>query len=287
VSGEKKKREIKEEKMKKLLVLLVGVGLIMFLASGNNFAQEEGKTTDQGVEKVDQKAVETKAETTTQDADADKKAEETQTETPGQDAGAEKEAEETPAETTAKDVDTITRGIIFPWYPHWLTGVLCVLMGIVGALTTMFSLIGGAVPGTAGYLPLKTRMAMVAEWEKILDGLLQKTPRDTEEIKAVGMETNSLRDDVRKSQRGQYKQALVQYVFLGGAFAAMLSTNLLQALVIGAGWTAYLGSIGLKKDFADRKAKKDETIKELKEKVSPKEKEDRVLIMDIQRSLSL
>ena len=49
---------------------------------------------------------------------------------------------------------------------------------------------------------------------------------------------------------------------LGAFFATLLARDILQALVIGAGWTTLLGTLGLKKDYADRKSTKDAALKQ-------------------------
>ncbi|HEY6723642.1 MAG TPA: hypothetical protein VI197_06395 [Polyangiaceae bacterium] len=43
----------------------------------------------------------------------------------------------------------------------------------------------------------------------------------------------------------------------------MLARDLLQAIVIGAGWTAFLGAVGLKSEYARRKEKKDDVSNKL------------------------
>ena len=161
---------------------------------------------------------------------------------------------------------------LFTWAtgpsPDWGRGVLYALLGLVGALITVFSLIGGAIPGTAGYMRIEAGMKRVEDREKILDKLIEDPKRKPEEIEAIEAATNNLRDDIRKDRRHQFALAAGLYAVLGAFSAAMLAQDLLQSLVIGAGWTAFLGAMGLKKDYADRKSVKDQTTEKLENALS-------------------
>jgi hypothetical protein len=166
---------------------------------------------------------------------------------------------------------------LFPWYvdsesPDWVTGVLYALLGLVGALITVFGLIGSAIPGTAGFANIEAGMKRVEEREKILDKLIKDSERNPEEIKAVEIATNNLRDDLREDRRRQFGLAAGLYTVLGAFFAAMLARDLLQAILIGAGWTASFGALGLKKDYAQRKIIKDEATERLESAVEQAKK---------------
>jgi hypothetical protein len=107
---------------------------------------------------------------------------------------------------------------------------------------TVFGLIGGAVPGTAGFVRIEAGMKRVEEREKILDKLIKDPNRKPEEIQAVELATNNLRDDMRNDRWRQFTLAAFLYALLGAFFAALIVRDLLQALAIGAGWTALLGA---------------------------------------------
>lgn len=161
---------------------------------------------------------------------------------------------------------------LFKWAtgtsPDWVRGALYAGLGLVGALVTVFSLIGGAIPGTAGFMRIEAGMKRVEEREKILDKLIKDPHRKPEEIKAVEIAANNLRDDIRVDRRRQFVLAAGLYALLGAFFAMLLAQDLLQALVIGAGWTASLGALGLKKDYAERKTIKDQTTEKLESALS-------------------
>lgn len=161
---------------------------------------------------------------------------------------------------------------LFTWLasapPDWVRGILYSALGLVGALVVVFTLVGGAVPGTAGFARIEGDLKRVEEREKILDDLLKAPVKNPEEITAVEVATNNLRDDVAGDRRRQFALAAAIYTVLGAFFAAMLARDVLQALVIGAGWTSYLGALGLKKDYAERKSVKDEVTARLENIVS-------------------
>ena len=161
---------------------------------------------------------------------------------------------------------------LFTWLasapPDWIRGILYAALGLVGALIVVFTLVGGAVPGTAGFVRIEADLKRVEEREKILDDLLKAAVKNPAEIAAVEVATNNLRDDVTADRRRQFALAAAIYTVLGAFFAAMLARDVLQALVIGAGWTSYLGALGLKKDYAERKSFKDEVTARLESIVS-------------------
>jgi hypothetical protein len=176
-----------------------------------------------------------------------------------------------PAPTPVTYSDRIEVVNLFTWAtgpsPKWGVGALYAFLGLIGALVTVFGLIGGAVPGTAGFVRIEAGMRRVEEREKILDKLIKDPKRNPEEIKAVEIAANNLRDDMRDDRRRQFTSAAALYALLGAFFAALLARDLIQALVIGAGWTACLGALGLKKDYAERKSMKDQTTEKLTEKL--------------------
>jgi hypothetical protein len=55
-----------------------------------------------------------------------------------------------------------------------------------------------------------------------------------------------LADDLSKEMWRQYAVAIVLYAVLGAFFTAALAQDVLQALVIGAGWTGLLGTLNLR-----------------------------------------
>jgi len=173
----------------------------------------------------------------------------------------------------ASPASSITVANLFVWAKSspiaWGTGGLYAALGIVGSMVTVFSLIGGAIPGTSGFAKIEADMKRVEEREKIIDKLIRAENKDPEVISAIEKATDNLRDDLRSDMRQQFALAATLYVVLGAFFAAALAQDLLQALVIGAGWTAYLGAFGLKRDYAERKSIKDKATEELEAALPP------------------
>lgn len=178
----------------------------------------------------------------------------------------------TSAMTVAQDTGSGEEASIFNWLtgdsPDWSTGILYGIMGFVGALVTVFGLIGGAVPGTAGFVRIEANLKRLEEREKILDELIKNPPENPEVLKAVESATNNLRDDLRVDRWRQFMLATVLYAFLGAFFASLLAKGFIQAMVVGAGWTGFIGALGLKRDYAERKLLKDETTKKLETALS-------------------
>lgn len=145
---------------------------------------------------------------------------------------------------------------------NWEKGILLTVLGLVGAMVTTFGLIGGAVPGTAGQAKIDLDTQRLERWSERLETLVQETPPSPEAIRAVEQSVNNLRDDLGAERWRQFAIASFLYLFLGATFAAIFASDLLQALLIGAGWTGIAGSLGLKRDYAERKAVKDEAIRE-------------------------
>lgn len=145
----------------------------------------------------------------------------------------------------------------------WSTGLLYALLGVVGAMTTIFGFIGGAIPGTAGKAKIDKQQAELDKCMERLDALINSPNIDADAINAVQNIASNLRDYIRSEQWKQFRVAMILYAFLGAMFATILADSYLQALIIGAGWTAVIGTLGLKKDYQERKDEKDELNKKL------------------------
>ncbi|MGD2249299.1 MAG: hypothetical protein PVF58_12905 [Candidatus Methanofastidiosia archaeon] len=170
---------------------------------------------------------------------------------------------------------------LFTWAmsdpPNWMTGIIYALLGMMGSLVTIFSLIGGVIPGTTGQTKIKKGEERLEKWHQKLDELFESSSLNAEAIKYIECAANNLRDDIRAEKRYQFRLAAFIYVVLGAFFSILLAQDMLQALVIGAGWTGFIGTIGLKNDYKERKSYKDAfldmqklEIEELKEKLENK-----------------
>jgi hypothetical protein len=165
----------------------------------------------------------------------------------------------------------ITVADLFQWAtespPDWGEGLWFAGLGLVGALVILFTLVGGAVPGTAGAAQIDADQAVLRRLSQRLDQLVTANPPNAPAIDAVRATVNEHRDDLTKERWRQFAIAGILYALLGAFFASALAKDILQALVLGATWTGLIGSLGLKKDYEVRKEIKDETIQKLEAKV--------------------
>lgn len=147
--------------------------------------------------------------------------------------------------------------------PDWNRGILYAVLGVVGALVILFTLIGGAIPGTAGKAKIDEGEETLKDWTDQLTREMKKAPPDPAAIEKKNRAVDDLRDDLWKERWKQFSLAAIFYTVLGSFFATMFAQDLLQALLIGAGWTGIAGSLGLKGDFAYRKSRKDDLLEEV------------------------
>lgn len=175
------------------------------------------------------------------------------------------------AQDAGQEDDEVTVADLFSWYssddPQWSTGGFYAALGLVGAIFVAFGLIGGAVPGTAGQANIERDEARVERMNKQLESLISGSNTDPARLAATEAAVDRWRDDVRSERWRQYTVACILYAILGAFFASMLAKDILQALVIGAGWTGVLGSLGLRSDYAQRKSTKDDALERVVEQL--------------------
>ncbi len=143
----------------------------------------------------------------------------------------------------------------------WALGGVLFGFGFIGALVTIFSLVGGAVPGVAGQAAIDAGLARLDALSHRLDELIERNPPDAEQITAVEGSVDSLRTYLGKERWRQFLVGATLYALLGGIVSALIAQDILQALVIGAGWTGFLGTLGLRKDRDVRAHDRDREIR--------------------------
>jgi hypothetical protein len=186
--------------------------------------------------------------------------------------------------TAADDQTGIPTKIVvsdmFTWLytspPNFVVGAIYLILGFIGALAAIFGLVGDAIPGTNGKALLEVRSKRLEAEEQVLDLMIKDPNVKPEKLTAINDAVNTIRDDLNQDKRRQFNQAAIIYLILGAFFAAMLATNMLQAIVIGFGWTAVIGVLGLNSDNSYRKSQKDEAIDDLE-----KEKAELVKNQDV------
>jgi hypothetical protein len=147
----------------------------------------------------------------------------------------------------------------------WSTGALLALFGFAGALFVVFTLIGGAVPGTAGQADIEAETRKVGLLSDQLSQAAQANPRRPDEIRALNEVVDRARSALSRERWRQFALASSLYVLLGAFVAAVIANDLLQALAIGAGWTGIVGSLGLKRDYSARSDTKDSALSALEQ----------------------
>lgn len=155
---------------------------------------------------------------------------------------------------------------ITPEAINWSLGALLAAGGLVGALATTFSLIGGAIPGTVGTARIDKDAEQLERFSRRLEELVsdrQHPPQHAELLDKVASTVDTLRRYLSRERWRQFILASILYTVLGAAFASALAQDLLQAFVIGAGWTGLIGSFGLRTDYGERKDQKDVALNEV------------------------
>jgi hypothetical protein len=171
----------------------------------------------------------------------------------------------------AQEGTPVEVGDLFKWATEppvdWVEGLLFAGIGLAGALVILFTLVGGAVPGTAGQAQIDADYAVLQRLTKRLEDLINAEPPNSAVVTAVAGMVNEYRDDLSKERWRQFAIAGILYAVMGAFFASALAKDILQAFVLGATWTGLIGSLGLKRDYQVRKEIKDEAIKRLETKV--------------------
>lgn len=187
------------------------------------------------------------------------------------------EQPQTPEPTQSPESPDIKTVQLFTWAasdpPQWYLGILYAFLGLIGSLVTIYSLIGASLPGTAGQVRIDVNENRLENMSKRLEELVEESPPETEAIKEIGTVVNDLRKDLWKERWRQFGIAAILYALVGASFSVLLAQDLLQALVIGAGWTGLLGTLGLKKDYEERKNVKDAGLEEALTRIKELEKE--------------
>lgn len=134
------------------------------------------------------------------------------------------------------------------WQNDWKSGIALGLTGLIGALITMYFLIGGTIPGTEGAKYLRSAEARLTAYYDTLDVLMRNAGRGNAELlEKVAGAINDLRDDIRKEKMAQYWTAFAVFILAGAGFALLFADTLLDALLMGGGWSGFLGAVSLRK----------------------------------------
>lgn len=142
--------------------------------------------------------------------------------------------------------------------PDWGRGALYAVLGLFGAVVTVYGVIGGFIPTAAGekleadYKKLETKSKELAE----LRARALKDPGsvDAALITAFAEDEDRARDDLDRKRQRLFRNWAIAYVLLGMFFALLLAQDMLQALMLGAGWTSVIAALGLTREHKKDKA---------------------------------
>jgi hypothetical protein len=166
--------------------------------------------------------------------------------------------------------------VLFYWYPDdWGEGGLFFLLGLAGALVTVYLFVGEMLPAMGGRAEYeRTRVALdyfVERRNEIIrlrDDVLQGRKEVGKPLTDVAQRQaerqlhltalNELSDDLQKvtellegrlrSERWRlFAVGFPIYLVLGGFFAAAFAQSFLEAVIIGFGWTIVADRLGMKR----------------------------------------
>jgi hypothetical protein len=192
------------------------------------------------------------------------------------------------------NVLNVTNVDILQWFPDDpSSGLLFFILGFFGALVTVYFYVGEFLPMMGGLTRIKELRLDVTElksriselrskWDtelKVLDKLVdqydmkgidtsilekkidaQKTKIHEIESRVGKLEDDSLKKEkiVNSERRSIMTTGLIIYLILGGFFATLLSKDVLQAVIIGAGWTTFASTLGLKRQEEQASKRREE-----------------------------
>jgi hypothetical protein len=194
-----------------------------------------------------------------------------------------------PTDADGED-DGVTNDVLFPWVEkggfsqNWWQGLGYALLGLLGAMVTIYLFLGESLPsmgGKADYDALRVELEDFKERrEKNLRAREEFARDESDEISAERRRTQDalaveydttisrLEAQLVKERWALYLMGFPIYLLLGGAFAVLLATNALQAILIGFGWTALADRMGLKREIATKQEAKDKELAKLNEDIS-------------------
>jgi hypothetical protein len=186
----------------------------------------------------------------------------------------------------------LTETPVFPWLArpggfaaNWTTGLGHFVLGVVGALITVYLFLGEFLPSMGGKTlyeltrqelddQKKRRDAAVIDREKLGQALSGRDKLPADEAAAIDVRLRAseglllgfdrhIRRLEREAGRERWRLFLLgfpMYVVLGGFFATAFALNTIQAVLIGFGWTAVADRIGMQKELAVKKQLTSEQI---------------------------
>jgi hypothetical protein len=159
----------------------------------------------------------------------------------------------------------------------WERGALLFAMGFFGALAAVYFTLGTELPGFGQDAEVRVLKGEVDGYKRLVDESFEK--EDTADRRqALAAELRAREANYHRLRRQAFALGGILYPLLGGFFAAAAAFTLLQAVLIGFGWTSFASAIGLKRSDAASSAIK-------QEEVERSEREDKATIAALEHAL--
>jgi len=149
------------------------------------------------------------------------------------------------------------------------------LLGVAGALVTAYLFLGDFLPSMGGKVDYDLQRGILDDLKKRKEktlALLESYVQGGEAVPPERLEAaeqlskdfettiTRMEASIAKDRWRLFRLGFPVYILLGGFFATAFATNLLQAILIGFGWTAVADRIGLNRELDARKAIKDDKV---------------------------
>lgn len=166
---------------------------------------------------------------------------------------------------TASDIASLLEWYTAAGGPDWELGIALAIAGVIGASVTVYLLLGDFLPAMGGRARItaleveledvrRRKQESISRREKLL---AEPTP-DTDRIRGeeqvtadYAAEVDRLSTTVRSETRRLQAMGIPLYLLLGGVFAAVVADDLLQAAIVGFGWTAVASRLGFRSEQAE------------------------------------
>ncbi|MEK6225493.1 MAG: hypothetical protein AABM40_04275 [Chloroflexota bacterium] len=171
---------------------------------------------------------------------------------------------------------------------NWPEGLAYLVLGLVGALITLYVYAGDLLPSMGGGVRLALMQQDIDDFRRrrnqALDAITEcaKAPGTCDAATVAGwtMLGNQSSTEIARVEAAQSAErrrliavAVPSYLVLGGFFAAALATTALQALFIGFGWTAIADRAGLKRGQDEAKKQRDQEVDTIVTRVAAQDAE--------------
>jgi hypothetical protein len=165
-------------------------------------------------------------------------------------------------------------------------------LGLIGALVTIYLFLGEWLPSMGGKAQYETLLLEIDELtdrrdvlmslrEDFTEGGDELSAERREEAKHLSEELQGEAEAKTKRAETLHRRILAQgfllYALLGGAFAVLFAETLMQALLVGFGWTAVADRFGLKREESEKAPRRDQEIRKLEKAAEEGEDAKRAL----------